>query len=172
MASPNSTTRIMTASRTWTSFRLPPWLQLKWMQLPARSHSFCSRSRQDSHRLQKQLHWGLPPSEEAPTGVAVLLRVPILTRPFFLIDRPTCYPSRCGQRLCAPPKANMQPVVRLQPLFLSSFVHGWAPTKEPAADMYQTASPPLTADPFQVPDPFEDAPETSIAVLGRVRSSR
>jgi len=54
----------------------------------------------------------------------------------------------------------MQLVVRLQLLFPLSFVHFWMATKELAVRMYRAATPPLTDEPFQAPDPFKDAPES------------
>jgi len=47
--------------------------------------------------------------------------------------------------------------VRLQPLFVLYFITSWM------TGMYCTASPPLMAEPFSVPDPFEDAPESSLS---------
>ena len=43
-----------------------------------------------------------------------------------------------------------------EPIFSSSFTHGWETTKEPARGLYWATSPPLAVEPFRTLSPLGD----------------
>ena len=101
----------------------------------------------------------MPPSEEAPTGWwRHCMHQPQCDPSSRSTDRPNTRPGVDNGFAPPPPQGHaIGCKAAVQPLFPSSFFYGWAMTKEPVAGMYQAASLHLTAEPFQMPDPFGDA---------------